>query len=508
VPKLLPPPDHDDQLPPHDDNAELALLGCILEDNSLMDEARKQGVDSTYFFSEARKAIWGNFCFLAGNSLPIKPEIYLKHFKDEPILSDCIAQMEHPLMMPEYIKSVEACLSRRRLIAHATRAVNLAHNTKALPAEIVSETKSLIQRLEHTLSKNGLVKSRNGLSNRSLSEIITMKFDPTDRIIGDKLLTKGNPFTMIGASGVGKSRLSIQLSFCCVTSRQFIGFETRGQDLKFLFLQAENSCERLQDDFLKMKSLFSPEEIEKIDKQVIFHTLETEEDSWLMLSDPDALARIQALIKETNPDVIIFDTLSDFTSDDINKDVAMKDLCRAISKITKTGNPKRTPIILHHSQTGLEGAAKSIGINRSSFSRNSKILHGFTRGQLNLVAIEASKNPPILVSCGKMSNAQPFEDFVIRLNPTTMFYDVVTDVDISEFKEEVTGKKQETPFNPQDFARLLSQPLSRIDLKKAIIDETGCSKASAYRHIQKALDKGIIQDSSKDRSKIILNPLR
>ena len=74
--RQLPAPKTDDRLPPHDENAELALLGCILADNSYLEKIRAAGVDATYLYSEVHKQIWGNFIRLASNKEPVDEVSY------------------------------------------------------------------------------------------------------------------------------------------------------------------------------------------------------------------------------------------------------------------------------------------------------------------------------------------------------------------------------------------------------------------------------------------------
>ena len=94
---------------------------------------------------------------------------------------------------------------------------------------------------------------RRKLSLRSPDAILGMKFDDSDRILGDRLLAKGQNATLCGPSSVGKSRLALQLAAASITGRQFVTFETRGANLKWLFIQAENSNRRLQFDLAKLR---------------------------------------------------------------------------------------------------------------------------------------------------------------------------------------------------------------------------------------------------------------
>src|SRR5260370_30098879 len=119
----------------------------------------------------------------------------------------------------------------------------------------------------------------------------------------------------------------MQFAMYCRAGRDFLGWQTNGRDLRFLFLQTENSCRRLDEDSQKMLSAFTPPEREHIDAGLFFHTLEGDDDGFLML-DIENKERIEKAITETRPDVVIFDPLRDFSLDDLNSDKVMGDTLR------------------------------------------------------------------------------------------------------------------------------------------------------------------------------------
>ncbi len=90
-----------------------------------------------------------------------------------------------------------------------------------------------------------LAKGKRGLTIRHPSEILEMQFPEDDCVLGECLMSKGDPFVVCGPSGVGKSRFVSQLAAACITGREFIGFKTRGQNQRWFVLQTENSNRRL-----------------------------------------------------------------------------------------------------------------------------------------------------------------------------------------------------------------------------------------------------------------------
>lgn len=279
------------------------------------------------------------------------------------------------------------------------------------------------------------------LTLRSPDEILNMEFDDSDRILGDRLLMKGQNATLCGASSVGKSRLALQLAVASITGREFLAFETRGENLKWLFIQAENSNRRLQFDLAKLRAWIGEHDWPVVNERLIIHTLETDYDGFLNLDNEANRLSISKMIQDTKPDVAVFDSLYNFGIGDLNHDADMFATLRAVSSLTKTGNPERVPLVLHHALTGKAGAAKAIGLDRASFSRNSKVLHAWTRGQINVSAGSPDDNNTLILSCGKCSNGREFEPFAVRLNPETFIYEPDSAFDMTAWRAEMTGKK-------------------------------------------------------------------
>ena len=67
--------------------------------------------------------------------------------------------------------------------------------------------------------QNGLAK----LTVRRPSEIVAMQFSPSDLLLENGYLVKGDSLAICGAGGVGKSRLCTQLLIAVVTGRDSSG---------------------------------------------------------------------------------------------------------------------------------------------------------------------------------------------------------------------------------------------------------------------------------------------
>ena len=323
------------------------------------------------------------------------------------------------------------------------------------------------------------------LTLRTPDEILAMQFDDSDRLLGDRLMAKGQPFTMLAAGGAGKSRLLLQLIVCMLTGRKFLNFETYGAGLKWLVLQTENSNRRLQDDLQKLKQWIG-DDWHLVQANLVLHTLETDEDGLVYLADVLNQTAVAEAIESTKPDVVAFDPLGDFGIGNPDKDEDMRETTRTISRLCKKENPERAIVVLHHAITGRSGAAKAIGFDRASFGRNSKVLQAWTRGQMNITPVDPDSNERLVIACGKCSNGKEFVTFAVALNPATMIYEVDQNFDIEVWQADITGKPTGPLMNPDRVRQLCGKGMDKADLAKAIVKDCGCSRATAYRQIATA----------------------
>ena len=332
------------------------------------------------------------------------------------------------------------------------------------------------------------------LTIRTIDEILGMTFDEADLILPNGYLTAGDSTAVVGPGGIGKTRLTMQLAMCCRADRDFLGWPTNGRELRFLFLQTENSCRRLQADLEKMLSAFMPEEQKHIKAGIFFHTLEQDDDGFLAL-DIENQKRIEKAITETGANVVVFDPLRDFSLDDLNSDKFMGETVRDILRVTKLGNPKRVPLVVHHAATGKAGAQKTTGWDRASFGRNSKVLLMKMRAMINVGQAQPNDNSVILIASGKANNAPEFEPFAARLDFDTMLYARDDDFDMENWREEVSGsRKREAPPIEKTLRKVLKQgqQYDKAQVAKLIMKDKGVVRGTAYRWIDKAEEMNVL----------------
>lgn len=340
-------------------------------------------------------------------------------------------------------------------------------------------------------------KQNGKLTLRKPGEFLSMDFDDSDIILGDRLLAAGQSLVIAAQGGAGKSRLLMQLAATVVSGKRFLTMLTGGAQLHWLILQTENSNRRLKKDLAPLKTWLG-DAWKHFDERITIHSFEQDSDSFVSLDSADNLANIAAAIEDTKPDIIVVDPLNDFGIGDLNQDADMKATLRALSRVCRTGNPHRAIIVLHHALTGRSGATKATGYDRASFARNSKALHAWTRGQVNLAPVDADDNDRLIVACGKCSNGREFPRFAVRLNKDTMIYEVDSSVDLKEWESQINGKSGHAALlTPDGVAKLCCEPMNRSDLAKVILKKICCPRTATYRYIDRAVSARKIKLNEK-----------
>ncbi len=328
------------------------------------------------------------------------------------------------------------------------------------------------------------------LTLRTPDEILAMEFDDSDKILGDRLLAKGQPLVIAGAGGTGKSRFWLQGIAATVTSRKFLAFDTGGSSMRWLILQTENSNRRLQQDLGAIKKWLG-EDWPRFAAQVTLHTLENEDDGFVNLDSVENQLAIQAAIESAKPDGIVVDPLNDFAAGDLNKDADIKLTLQTLSRLCRRGCPDRAMVVLHHSLTGKAGVQRASGFDRASFARNSKTLFAWTRGQINLAPIDPDSNDRLAVVCGKCSNGPEFQPFAIRLN-AEMIYECDPSVDVNAWADDLTGRRTEQDLSPARVKEIVSELCrgggapKKPAIVKALREKTGCAVSGAYKAVDRA----------------------
>lgn len=324
------------------------------------------------------------------------------------------------------------------------------------------------------------------LSILSVGDILKWEDDPRDLVLANGYMSKGDLCAWCGPPGIGKSRLILQLAICMILGNKFLDWETNGMELKWLFLQSENSMRRLKADLLAMTQTLTSVQMGMLAEHLFVHGLVLDTDGDLNLMHAINRQRIIDVLAERDYGVVVGDPLSGFSTDDLNTDKAMLALAKDFCSIVKKGNPKRIPFLIHHARTGKAGAASTTGMDRSSHGRQSKALYGITRAMVNLAPYEEENNESVVIASGKCNNAKEFEEFVAELDTDRMWYSIKEDADVEEWKEKIksngSGGGRPHKGDRKDFLSCFSTftPLTVKDAFFAYENKTAKSKRVSF----------------------------
>ncbi|MCX6924044.1 MAG: AAA family ATPase [Verrucomicrobia bacterium] len=479
-----------DRLPPHDPEAEAGALACVLSADNGDAAPMLAGLSLDCFYDERHRLIYSKLAKLGRDGKPLDVVSLAQAVRDSGE-TEKIGGLEYltalpdrtpsPANFPAFQDAVEGYRVRRVAICDAVEVQRLALDTTLAPAAVADAARRMLE------ATSQLSSNRDGLTIHTPDELLAMRFDDSDRILGDRLMALAQSFSIAGAGSIGKTRLLLQLAVAVITGRPFLGLETHREDLNWLVLGPENSNRRLQMDFAALRKWVGPEDWAKVNRQLCIQTLETDADAFLSLDSSRTQERIADAIRVADPGVVAFDSLYNFGIGDLNRDEDMAATLLTLSRLTRAGNPERVPLVLHHALTGKAGAARATGYDRASFGRNSKVLHSWTRGQLNVAPGSPDSNDTLVLSCGKVSNGKEFSPFAVRLNPDTMIYEPATDFDLAGWQSDVTGKRTQAPtITPERVRELCKGSMAKKDLARAIIEDAGCARSYAYRMLEKA----------------------
>ena len=388
-----------------------------------------------------------------------------------------------------YITIVRDKYARREAIAACTEAAKRLYDDQD---DDLLSLDALMSKAESVRSLHG----KNGaFTMRSPNEILVLPRDQSANYMADRALAKGQSQLMAGVGDLGKSRLNLQQIAALTTGLPWCGLETHARGIKAVIFQAENINHRLQTDLEALKH-WAGKDWKLIDQNIKIHTLETDEDFIVALSDPAKAREMERIVRSEKPGLVSFDAIYNFGIGDLNTDQDMLATYRAMTKIARSGIPDCALTMLHHALTGREGMKKAFGFERSGFARNSKAIFQVSRAVIN-IAPGTEDYSVLLLFCGKNNNGKKFEDIAVRLNSETLIYEPEPDFDFAGWKEQISSNRSKTggaAASKQAWRDALGNREYELKQLVPIVEEAFVVKQSqAYSVIRQAKERGILR---------------
>ncbi len=214
---------------------------------------------------------------------------------------------------------------------------------------------------------------------------------------------------------------------------------------------------------------------------------------------------IAETLEERRPDIVAIDPMRDVTSGDLNSDVDMTAACKGIKQTLGKYNTKATPLVCHHGRTGTIEASKVFGGDAGSFARNSKVLYGWLRSQINVASAGVNHPGTVIFGCGKCSDGPEWDPFAAKLDPATMLYHRVEKFNFDEWIEDMNeqakkGKGSAKPRFSKDQMLACLPPdgvwVSATEWFK-LAEQAGCAKATFYSMVAKMAGHPMLENEGK-----------
>ena len=217
--------------------------------------------------------------------------------------------------------------------------------------------------------------------------------------------------------------------------------------------------------------------------------------------------RIKETLKTWPADIVVIDPLRDAGTGDLNGDADMTATCSAISAIIKWDNPRRIPLVVHHGRTGAVEASKVFGDDSGSFGRNSKVLFGWVRSQINVAPAGVSFSDTVIFGCGKCSDGPKWDSFAARLDVKRRWYEIDNDFDLDGWAQQAVNpnRKSAAVPSPGEVRALVVAHGGKVTggqndangLHKKVKNKFNCTKDAARQAVENAVGATIREDRER-----------
>lgn len=313
--------------------------------------------------------------------------------------------------------------------------------------------------------------------------------------IGKGFLVPERYTIFAGKDGEGKTTLLTQLTLSAITGIPLLGIFPIPEPVKVLYFCGENSRGDIKNKIAKQIP-----EIEKLSGRNI------KEDLKLRLRIVEPLnvdffldgrlreneKRLERYLEQTNPDIVIFDPLSNFIASEqsISKDQVARPVAKRLNEIARQFNC--FPILTTHFKKDTKEPPENI----MEMIHGSRYWINMSASQVAIKRAYQQMYPNAKTMYTRFKTEPPTEPYLINFNRDTLWYEEIN-------KEKL---KKVSKLRPKDAVEVLERKgqghMVRSILVDVLSDELGCKKRQAQELIAASLSQGLIK-KEKGELKVI-----
>ena len=250
--------------------------------------------------------------------------------------------------------------------------------------------------------------------------------EPPEEIWGGLRLAPGQLMEVIGGSGLGKSRMMLNLAVNQVLGRDFAGLPTCRRPLKWLFYGNENGFYRYRNDLRQMLKFCTSDERERLRGHIFLPTMARPKDVYVSFADEENRVKLKTTIRYRDADVVVLAPWGAVIDGDELDDGDVRKTIFEIMDILAANVEKPTAgIILNHSRNGAKELADAAGFSAANYGKNSKAIFSVMRNVWNLRPAHIAESiTKIELIHAKCSDFQPYPPRAVDFDPRTFTYDV------------------------------------------------------------------------------------
>ena len=268
--------------------------------------------------------------------------------------------------------------------------------------------------------------------------------EPPEEVWGGLRLAPGQLMEVIGGSGLGKSRMMLNLAVNQVLGRDFAGLPTCRRPLNWLFYGNENGFYRFRNDLRQMLKFCSSEQRERLRGHIFLPTMARPKDVYVSFADEENRVKLKTTIRYRDADVVVLDPWGAVIDGDELDDGDVRKTIFEIMDVLSANVEKPTAgIILNHSRNGARELADAAGFSAANYGKNSKAIFSVMRNVWNLrPAHIADQITKIELIHAKSSDFAAYEPRAVDFDPRTFTYDLDPAFDHVAWQSELEELKR------------------------------------------------------------------